>query len=147
MEPLKFKTRNGVSYSIWFSRNVTQRSAELPTGRGDEAAPSSSNLVMYRTATPRPLLYCPNRIPPALQTPDDPIAIGSPARRQQKTVPVPWLKEFEPPRQIQLKFSNKAYRMVLSTKSWETIDHTSVCNGVFVTRRPGVCGSDHNGDA
>ena len=23
MEPLKFKTRNGVSYGIWFSRNVT----------------------------------------------------------------------------------------------------------------------------
>ena len=31
---------------------------------------------------------------------------GSLARRQQKTVPVPWLEEFEPPPQIQMKFSN-----------------------------------------
>ena len=49
-----------------------QRSAGPPTGRGYKAAPSSSNLMIYRTATPWPLLYCQNRIPPALQTTDDP---------------------------------------------------------------------------
>ena len=83
MEMLKLKTRNGVSYGIWFSRNVTSskrkgvpeltgRGANRPTGRGDKAAPSSSNLVICRTTTPWPLLYCQNWIPLALQTTDDP---------------------------------------------------------------------------
>ena len=64
MEPLKFTTRK-----ISKHKGVPGRP---PTGRSDEAAPSSSNFVMYRTATPQPLLYCANRIPPALQTTDDP---------------------------------------------------------------------------
>ena len=45
------------------------------------------------------------------------IGNGSPTRRQQKTVPIPWLEEFEPPRQIQVKFSIKPYRMVISEKA------------------------------
>ena len=50
---------------------------------------------------------------------------GSLARGQQKTVPVRWLEEFEPPRQIQMKFSIKPYGKLLSAKSWEQIDHTA----------------------
>ena len=62
----------------------TQRSAGPPTGRGDEAAPSSSNLVMYGTATPQPLFYCQNRSPPALQTTDDPT--GKPPKQSEKVL-------------------------------------------------------------
>ena len=51
---------------------VNAKECRAATGRGDKAAPSSSNLVIYRTATPWPLLYCQNWIPLALQTTDDP---------------------------------------------------------------------------
>ena len=37
---------------------------------------------------------------------------GSATRRQQKTVPVPWLEEFEPPRQIQMKVSIKLIKLI-----------------------------------
>ena len=53
------------------------------------------------------------------------IGNGSPTRRQQKTVPIPWLEEFKPLRQIQVKFSIRPYRMVISAKGWQQIDHAA----------------------
>ena len=50
----------------------------------------SSNLVMYGTATPQPLLYCQNRSPPALQTIDDPT--GKPPKQWEKVLCRQWIR-------------------------------------------------------
>ena len=67
-----------------------QKSAGPPTGRGDEATPSSSNYVMYRNAKPRPRPHCQNGISPALQTTNDPT--GKLPEQSEKVLCRQWIR-------------------------------------------------------